>query len=89
MNRSPRPSNITPRDYFLGGYVKLLVYVDKTQTLDDLEVKTRHVIIASTRSQLLNNVITNLTSRLPYKLSVVPTRSKLFLNNTGITVLFQ
>lgn len=82
MNRSLQPCVFTPRDYFLVGYVKLLVNVDKTQTLDDLEVITRHVIIAATRSQLLNNVIKNWTSRLPYKLSVVPTISKLFLNNT-------
>ncbi|GFU91033.1 DUF4817 domain-containing protein [Trichonephila clavipes] len=35
-NWPPRSCDLTPLDYFLWGYVKSLVYVDKPQTLDHL-----------------------------------------------------
>ncbi|GFS58666.1 transposable element Tc3 transposase [Trichonephila clavipes] len=34
LNWPPRSCDLTPLDYFLWGYVKSLVYVDKPQTLD-------------------------------------------------------
>ncbi|GFU46609.1 uncharacterized protein TNCV_1546281 [Trichonephila clavipes] len=39
VNWPPRSCDLTPLDYFLWGYVKSLVYVDKPQTLDHLEDK--------------------------------------------------
>ncbi|GFV79511.1 transposable element Tc3 transposase [Trichonephila clavipes] len=56
VNWSPRSSDLTPLDYFLWGYVKSLVYVDKPQTLDHLEDKIRRVI-ADVRPQMLEKVI--------------------------------
>ncbi|GFY09171.1 transposable element Tc3 transposase [Trichonephila clavipes] len=49
VNWPQRSCDLTPLDYFLWGYVKSLVYVDKPQTLDHLEdnirppLKTRRV----------------------------------------------
>ncbi|GFX97902.1 DUF4817 domain-containing protein [Trichonephila clavipes] len=37
VNWPPRSCDLTPLDYFLWGYVKSLVYADKSQTLDHLE----------------------------------------------------
>ncbi|GFV76822.1 DUF4817 domain-containing protein [Trichonephila clavipes] len=48
----PRSCDLTPLDYFLWGYVKSLVYADKTQTLDHLEDNIRRVI-ADIRPQML------------------------------------
>ncbi|GFW22334.1 hypothetical protein TNCV_1430881 [Trichonephila clavipes] len=53
------------RYYFLWGYVKSLVYADKPQTLDHLEDNIRRVI-ADIRTQMLEKVIENWTSRLDY-----------------------
>ncbi|GFV70717.1 transposable element Tc3 transposase [Trichonephila clavipes] len=61
----PRSCDLTPLDYFLWGYVKSLVYVDKPQTLDHLEDNIRRVI-ADIRPQMLEKVIENWTSRLVY-----------------------
>ncbi|GFV62020.1 uncharacterized protein TNCV_4108231 [Trichonephila clavipes] len=44
VNWPPRSCDLTPRDYFLWGYVKSLVYADKTQMLDHLEDNIRRVI---------------------------------------------
>ncbi|GFV45365.1 transposable element Tc3 transposase [Trichonephila clavipes] len=44
VNWPPRSCDLTPLDYFLWGYVKSLVYVDKPQTLDHLEDNIRCVI---------------------------------------------
>ncbi|GFW19944.1 putative transposable element [Trichonephila clavipes] len=44
VNWSPRSCDLTPLDYFLWGYVKSLVYMDKPQTLDHLEDNIRRVI---------------------------------------------
>ncbi|GFT81322.1 transposable element Tc3 transposase [Trichonephila clavipes] len=44
VNWPPRSWDLTPLDYFLWGYVKSLVYVDKPQTLDYLEDNIRRVI---------------------------------------------
>ncbi|GFT24350.1 DUF4817 domain-containing protein [Trichonephila clavipes] len=65
VNWPPRSCDLTPRDYFLWGYVKSLVYADKPQTLDHLEDNIRHVI-ADIRPQMLEKVIENWTSRLDY-----------------------
>ncbi|GFT19056.1 DUF4817 domain-containing protein [Trichonephila clavipes] len=64
-NWPPRSCDLTPLDYFLWGYVKSLVYADKPQTLDHLEDNIRRVI-ADIRSQMLEKVIENWTSRWNY-----------------------
>ncbi|GFV49219.1 uncharacterized protein TNCV_237531 [Trichonephila clavipes] len=65
VNWPPRSCDLTPLDYFLWGYVKSLVYVDKPQTLDHFEDNIRRVI-AAIRPQILDKVIENWTSRLDY-----------------------
>ncbi|GFX10678.1 putative transposable element [Trichonephila clavipes] len=65
VNWPPRSCDLTPLDYFLWGYVKPLVYADKSQTLDHLEDNIRRVI-ADIRPQMLEKVIENWTSRLDY-----------------------
>ncbi|GFT42344.1 DUF4817 domain-containing protein [Trichonephila clavipes] len=65
VNWPPRSCDLTPQDYFLWGYVKSLVYADKSQTLDHLEDNIRRVI-ADIRPQMLKKVIENWTSRLDY-----------------------
>ncbi|GFX43747.1 DUF4817 domain-containing protein [Trichonephila clavipes] len=65
VNWPPRSCDLTPLDYLLWGYVKSLVYEDKTQTLDYLEDNIRRVI-ADIRPQMLEKVIENWTSRLDY-----------------------
>ncbi|GFV50565.1 transposable element Tc3 transposase [Trichonephila clavipes] len=52
VNWPPRSCDLTPLDYFLWGYVKSLVCVDKPQTLDHLEDNIRRVI-ADIRPQML------------------------------------
>ncbi|GFX12094.1 transposable element Tc3 transposase [Trichonephila clavipes] len=54
VNWPPRSCDLTPLDYFLWGYVKSLVYVDKPQTLDHLEDNIRRVI-ADIRPQMLES----------------------------------
>ncbi|GFV25159.1 uncharacterized protein TNCV_592251, partial [Trichonephila clavipes] len=61
----PKSCDLTLLDYFLWGYVKSLVYADKPQTLDHLEVNIRRVI-TDIRPQMLEKVIENWTSRLDY-----------------------
>ncbi|GFV56620.1 putative transposable element [Trichonephila clavipes] len=58
VNWSPRSCDLTPLDYFLWGYVKLLVYADKPQTLDHLEDNIRSVI-SDIRPQMLEKFIKN------------------------------
>ncbi|GFU76840.1 DUF4817 domain-containing protein [Trichonephila clavipes] len=65
VNWPPRSCDLTPLDYFLWGYVKSLVYADKPQTFGHLEDNIRRVI-ADIRSQMLEKVIENWTSRLDY-----------------------
>ncbi|GFW14321.1 DUF4817 domain-containing protein [Trichonephila clavipes] len=65
VNWPPRSWDLTPLDYFLWGYVKSLVYVDKSQSLDHLEDNIRRDI-ADIRPQMLEKVIENWTSRLDY-----------------------
>ncbi|GFW44303.1 transposable element Tc3 transposase [Trichonephila clavipes] len=65
VNWPPRSCDLTPLNYFLGGYVKSLVYVDKPQTLDHLEDNIRRVIV-DIRPQMLEKVIENWMSRLDY-----------------------
>ncbi|GFV48612.1 hypothetical protein TNCV_5068971 [Trichonephila clavipes] len=65
VNWPRRSCESAPLVYFLLGYVKSLVYADKPQTLDHLEDNIRRVI-ADIRSQMLEKVIENWTSRLDY-----------------------
>ncbi|GFX67554.1 transposable element Tc3 transposase [Trichonephila clavipes] len=46
VNRPPRSCDLTPLDYFLWGYVKSLVYVDKPQTLDQRSTTTFAVLLS-------------------------------------------
>ncbi|GFV23495.1 uncharacterized protein TNCV_4782061 [Trichonephila clavipes] len=55
VNWPPRSCDLTPLDYFLWGYVKSLVYADKTQTFDHLEDNIRRVI-ADIRPQMLKDL---------------------------------
>ncbi|GFT95430.1 putative transposable element [Trichonephila clavipes] len=64
VNWPPRSCDLTPLYYFLWGYVKSLVYADKPQTLDHLEVNIRRVI-ADIRPQMLEKVIENWTTSEP------------------------
>ncbi|GFX41054.1 transposable element Tc3 transposase [Trichonephila clavipes] len=52
VNWPPRSCDLTSLDYFLWGYAKSLVYVNKPQTLDHLEDNIRRVI-ADIRPQML------------------------------------
>lgn len=63
INWPPRSCDLTPLDYFLWGYVKSLVYVDKPQTIDHLEINIRRVI-GEIRPQMLRKVVENWCSRL-------------------------
>ncbi|GFU63388.1 DUF4817 domain-containing protein [Trichonephila clavipes] len=65
VNWPPRSCDLTPLDYFLWGYVKPLVYVDKPQTLNHLEDNIC-CVIADIRPQKLEKGIENWTSRLDY-----------------------
>ncbi|GFV51762.1 transposable element Tc3 transposase [Trichonephila clavipes] len=65
VNWPPRSCDLTPLNYFMWGYVKSLFYADKLQTLDHLEDSIRRVI-TDIRSQMLEIVIENWTSRLDY-----------------------
>ncbi|GFW38127.1 DUF4817 domain-containing protein [Trichonephila clavipes] len=65
VNWPPRSCDLIPLDSFLWGYVKSLVYADKSQRLDHLEDSIRRVI-ADIRTQMLEKVIENWTSRLDY-----------------------
>ncbi|GFW55430.1 putative DD41D transposase [Trichonephila clavipes] len=49
VNWPPRSCDLTPLDYFLWGYVKSLVYADRSQTLDHLEDIIHRVIGKSHR----------------------------------------
>ena len=44
VNWPPRSFDLTPLDYFLWGYVKSLVYVNKPQSIDALEANITQVI---------------------------------------------
>jgi len=65
VNWPPRSCDLTPLDYFLWGYVKSLIYINKPKTLDDLEANIRHVI-ADIRPQMLQKVIENWISQLDH-----------------------
>ncbi|GFT86439.1 uncharacterized protein TNCV_3259381 [Trichonephila clavipes] len=65
LNWPPRSCDLTPLDYFLWGYVKSLVYADKPQTLGHFQDNIR-CVIADIRSQMLEKVIENWSSRLDY-----------------------
>ncbi|GFV32630.1 transposable element Tc3 transposase [Trichonephila clavipes] len=65
VNWPPRSCDLTPLDYFLWGYLKSLVYVDKPRTLDYLEDNICRVI-DDIRPQMLEKVIEIWTSRLDY-----------------------
>lgn len=62
-NWPPRSCDLTPMDYFLWGYVKEKVYVNKPQTVERLKEEIRRVI-AEIEPQLCENVIQNFMKRM-------------------------
>ncbi|GFT83458.1 transposable element Tc3 transposase [Trichonephila clavipes] len=62
VNWPPRSCDLTPLDYLLWGYVKPLIYADKSQTLDHLEDNIRR-FIADIRPQMFEKVFENCTFR--------------------------
>ncbi|KAF6202497.1 hypothetical protein GE061_002893 [Apolygus lucorum] len=59
----PRSPDLTPCNYFLWGYLKSKVYVDKPRTLQDLkDAITRE--IAAIPMEMLDNVMSNFAERL-------------------------
>jgi Helix-turn-helix domain (DUF4817) len=65
VNWPPRSCDLTPLDYFLWGYVKSLVYVDKPTTLEALEANITGVINEIT-PKMLEKVMKNWTDRMDY-----------------------
>ncbi|GFU67637.1 transposable element Tc3 transposase [Trichonephila clavipes] len=78
VNWPARSCDLTPLDYFLWGYVKLLVYADKPQTLDHSEDNIRRAI-ADIRPQMLEKVIENWTT-LSYMASLAVLCQKSYLS---------
>lgn len=65
VNWPPRSCDLTPLDYFLWGYVKSLVYVDKPQTIDALEANIIRVI-GGIPAEMLEKVVENWTHRMDH-----------------------
>ncbi|GFU87807.1 DUF4817 domain-containing protein [Trichonephila clavipes] len=66
VNWPPRSCELTPLDYFLWGYVKSLVYADKSQTLEPFGETTFAVLLPIYGHKCWKKVIENWTSRLDY-----------------------
>lgn len=65
VNWPPRSCDLTPLDFFLWGYVKSLVYIDKPTTLDALENNIRRVI-TEIPADMLERVAQNWTFRMDH-----------------------
>ena len=65
VNWLPRSCDITPLDYFLWGYVKSKVFVDKPATIQDLEANITRVI-RQIPVAMLESVIENWTFRMDH-----------------------
>ena len=65
VNWPPRSCDITPLDYFLWGYVKSKVFVDKPATIQDLEANITRVI-RQIPVAMLESVIENWTFRMDH-----------------------
>jgi len=61
-NWPPRSCDLTPCDFFLWGFVKFRIYVNKPQKIPELKVEFRRVI-GETEPQLCGNVIENFVKR--------------------------
>lgn len=59
----PRSPDLAPCDFFLWGYLKSKVYVDKPRTLPDLKEAIRREI-AAIPEEMLQSVMINFTERL-------------------------
>ena len=51
---SPRSCDLTPLDYFLWGYIKSKVYINRPKTLHELKVAIRDAINSITEEMLIN-----------------------------------
>lgn len=65
VNWPPRSCDLTPLDYFLWGYVKSQVYVDKPRTINDLEDNITRVI-NGIPADMLERVLENWTHRMDH-----------------------
>lgn len=63
VNWPPRSCDLTPLDYFLWGYVKSLVYVDKPETIEALEANITRAI-RGIPADMLERVVENWTHRM-------------------------
>ncbi|QQP41642.1 Transposable element Tc3 transposase [Caligus rogercresseyi] len=61
----PRSCDLTPLDYFLWGYVKSLVYVDKPNTIEALQDNITRVI-RRIQPEMLEQVTQNWTFRMDH-----------------------
>ena len=65
VNWPPRSCDLTPLDYFLWGYVKSLVYVNKPTTLQELRANIEREI-AAIPVALCEKVVENWVQRLDF-----------------------
>ncbi|KAK9891522.1 hypothetical protein WA026_014759 [Henosepilachna vigintioctopunctata] len=65
VNWPPRSCDLTPLDYFLWGYVKSLVYVDKPNTIEALQDNITRVI-RGIQTEILGKVTQNWTFRMDH-----------------------
>ena len=83
-----RPCDLTPLDYFLWGYVKLLVYTDKPETIDDLEENIQRVIgdirPAAKKWSKIGPLVWNI-----FEPAATDTCPKSYLKHSGITISLQ
>jgi len=83
----PRSCDLTPLDYFLWGYVKSLVYVDRPTTLDALEVNMLSMRLSQSYSRKWPKIGPIVWPLLKIVEPVICT--KLFLNNKCIVVFHK
>uniref|UniRef100_A0A0K2V5H2 Putative LOC100569746 [Acyrthosiphon pisum] n=1 Tax=Lepeophtheirus salmonis TaxID=72036 RepID=A0A0K2V5H2_LEPSM len=65
VNWPPRSCDITPLDFFLWGYVKAKVYVDKPATIEELEANIERVI-REIPVTMLERIIENWLERMDH-----------------------
>ncbi|KAK9875874.1 hypothetical protein WA026_009661 [Henosepilachna vigintioctopunctata] len=65
VNWPPRSCDLTSLDYFLWCYVKLLVYVDKPNTIEALQYNIKRVI-RGIQAEMLEKVTQNWTFRIDH-----------------------
>ena len=61
----PRSCHMTPLDYFLWGYVKSMVYANKTATIDELRTNIEREI-AAVSADLCLKIVKNSVQRVDF-----------------------